>query len=379
MTVTDNFGFHEIDVLNDLLKYYNGDISRIDTILNILGSPGDGSPVTVSEPTDPLSYDFLNTGNLPSGNTFWYTYTYIDSANGLESIAADPIEVMIPDAPLAPDAPTLVSAGSGGTLTPGTYNYILTRYVDTPATETAAVHSASINLPTGQGNDQKITLTLPSLGDATGFNIYRRRPGNVSYNFIASTTSGSFVDTGIAADSERFAPATGNLTSSVSVELIVPDVPAGYFWNIYRTDIEDDFNNKLIGTVIDGSDTFVDTYLVTDYGTPPLETPFLNGEVVWSASGVTDLLSRRQSGMAQLFGEPIVDPGVSMDLDGTLEVDLRPSSDMIVPIVYYLDMTTRTLGILRIRSNGIITLETDSPISNPAAVFIHDISYRLVI
>lgn len=272
---TDNFNFDLIDQISDLLQVYNPTMRQIDVILKIFGSPGDGSGVTVEEPVDPLTHTFNTDGELPATTNFWYGYTFVDPATGLESAISPALAVTTPDELLAPAAPGLVGATSGGNLPYGVYNYVLSWYAGTPDVETSAVNEGTVELFSGGGSDQMITITPESLpADADGYNIYRRRPGNNSFYFLTSVVGDDpFVDDGLTPeDCEQFAPVVSNAISTFGVEVALDDLPVAYEWNIYRTTVNGVWGNTQIGSVTDGSLWFIDTGFEQGYGTPPSET-----------------------------------------------------------------------------------------------------------
>jgi hypothetical protein len=98
----------------------------------------------------------------------------------------------------------------------------------------------------------------------------------------------------------------------------------------------------------------------------------------WLASGITDLELRVTGESIELAGEAVVDPGVSMEL-GTLSASYRPATLKAMPVAYNIDLATpiRELGILVIETDGTVSLEVDTPIVDPAAVYLDGISYRL--
>lgn len=286
---TENFGFSLINKVSDLGDSYNSDISLIDKVLKVMSGIGDGSSVTVDTPVSALTGSSSPGGDLPPESTYWYKYTFIDPASGLESSSSPAFQISTNDLIPSPNAPSLEVTTSGGTLSPGTYNYALSAYYSTSSFETAALNESSVFLYSSGGSDQAVTLTLPALGDATGFNVYRRSPGNVSFYFIGSTTDPTFVDDGLSTvDYERLAPVSSSIVSNSTIELTLGSLPTDYHWKIYRTDIEDDFVNSYIGVVTDGSLSFADTGFETQYGTPPSATPVIVPGNVGLRSGPAD-------------------------------------------------------------------------------------------
>lgn len=276
MANTENFGFSLIENVYDLSKSYNGDISLIDVVLKVVGSAGDGSSVTVSEPSAEFAGSASIGGTLPAGSTYYYAYTHVDPATGLQSAASDEITVETLDEVFSPSAPSFSTASSGGSLTPGQYSYVLSGWKVHNSFETSAVNSSSVTLFSGAGNDQVITLTLPSLGDFDGYNVYRRRPGSSSFYYIGSVTTTELVDDGLAVeDCERFAPVSSNIVSGNLVNLSIDSLPSGYHWKIYRSTVSGDYSNSLIATITDGSLTYADMGDVVQFKSPPVETPVL--------------------------------------------------------------------------------------------------------
>jgi hypothetical protein len=121
---------------------------------------------------------------------------------------------------------------------------------------------------------------LPS--GATGFNIYRQKPGGSGYFWLTSTTSSTYNDTGsVTEDCNRVLPVRNstNATNKVTVCLpgASPVVPADTTWKIYRTYNDGVWTNSVLKWVteetFDGSGIitpcFDDVGYATSLGNPP--------------------------------------------------------------------------------------------------------------
>ena len=79
----------------------------------------------------------------------------------------------------------------------------------------------------------EITITMPSLPTgATGFNIYRKGPGNPRYYYLASTTGSSYVDDGSTALTTSRTTPNNNRTFNTNKVIVTypgatPAVPTG--------------------------------------------------------------------------------------------------------------------------------------------------------
>lgn len=258
--------------------------SNIDTIDRLLGKFNDAlfeDDAPVIDPTDLLSLEVVPSGGLiPAGRTLRYKYTWVD-AFGNES-AASPESVVGTDAPITrPNQPGLTSTSTGGTLLAGNYFYIISAYATVNTSETGGSQAATINVRTGSTN--KITLTFPSLpSGATGFNIFRKGPGEVQFFYLDSvdlnvaTPSSIYVDDNSVTVNNSRTPSATNLTNSTNlVNITLPEaVPDGYTWKVYRTFVSADYNSSLLewvvttdmGVVVDNT---VDSGLKTTIGLPP--------------------------------------------------------------------------------------------------------------
>ena len=248
----------------DGYKFTDADRDLIDNLL-YLGAEGHrhtGAAGSITEPTLPPTLSLSTTGGtIPSGTRVFYKYSYVN-ARGEESKASPEAFVDTPAAVQEPGPPTLTTASTGGVLQGGNYYYVLSAYVGSSIAETRAVSSAYITIPiTTQTN--KNTLTFPSTpAGATGFNIYRRKPGQTKYFWLTSvnmnvaTPPTTYVDTGaVLEDCDRTLPVrnTTNSTNSVTISQpgATPAVPVGYSWRVYRTYVSGNYVNSLLAWVVE--------------------------------------------------------------------------------------------------------------------------------
>lgn len=215
------------------------------------GAAAAESSIDVGNRTLALEH-FDDAGNIPAGVRAYYLFTLV--VDGLESAVSDVFFIDTPPPVASPGAPTLVVATTGGTLLPGNYYYMLTAYTGANTDETRGLNPAFKNIPSGTSTNQ-VTLTLPALPDgATGFNIYRKKPGGVRYDYLTSIDMGAtpateFVDTGaIEEDCDRTLP-LANYTSRMNrVEVTIEGdaVESGDLWRLYRSYTPDSFLNSRI-------------------------------------------------------------------------------------------------------------------------------------
>lgn len=228
-------------------QFTQADRDRIDQLLYLAGEGQHHSGVLAAA-VDPavgpsLTLDTTQ-GTIPGGSRLYYKYSLVD-VNGAES-AASPETFIDTPAPIAsPAAPSAVVTTTGGTLLSGVWYYALSAYEGVNTSETLAGPPAFITIPVGTSTN-KVTLTLPTKPTgATGFNLYRRGPGESTYLYLTSialdvaTPPTTYVDNGsVAKDCNRLLPQS-NTTRQVNAVRVgfpgaTPVVPAGYTWRIYR-------------------------------------------------------------------------------------------------------------------------------------------------
>jgi hypothetical protein len=208
-------------------------------------------------------------GTLPGGSSVYYEYSFVDP-NGLESAPSPVASVSTPAQIATPGTPTGVFSSAAGTLTNGSYYYIISAYQTSSTVETLPSLAAAIAVPsTGEVN-----LTFPTLpAGATGYNVYKMAPGSVQYLFLASTTSTTYTDNGsVAVNCNRTLP-TSNTTSATASVVVTrtASLPAGYTWNLYRTFTAGSWGGTQIASGQTGS-TFTDTGQTAASYTPPTQS-----------------------------------------------------------------------------------------------------------
>lgn len=213
----------------------------------------DGSPA-LGDPTDPPTLIASPTGgHLPAATSFFYRVSFVDQ-HGLESMASSEASVTTPDPLVPPTAPSATTQSDGGTILPGIYSYLIT-YTDAYGGETTP--SSISNVEVIGGSTNIIQLDLPDLVDgATGYAIYRSRPGQSSFYQVAAVTSASWTDTGLPEDQTVQAPTenTTNAANSVAVTIPLGFIPLGCAaWRIYRASFSGGYDgNSLVHEVIEG-------------------------------------------------------------------------------------------------------------------------------
>lgn len=275
-------------------KFFAADRDLIDTLLwlALSGHVHDGASGAADTPATAPDLTLETTGGqIAAGARLWYGFTLVNDLTGIETALSPAGFIDTPEQVAAPAAPTLAWGSLAGSLLPGQYFYLLSAYTDVNTNETEATHAAGIIIPTGTVTN-RVVLTLPSLpGGATGFNIYRRKPGGRSYLYVDSvdmevaTPPDEWVDDGsVAEDCDRIAPTrnTTNATNAITIDLPLDQVPldAGYHWRLYRTANDGDWAGALIQDVVEETSegsgiittTFVDTGVATTSGTPPAQT-----------------------------------------------------------------------------------------------------------
>ena len=239
LPVTDYFGFTRIgpgEAISKngwaaldadrvtLGKLLNAAFNRSFTGVPALGDPTDGPALALN----------ATGGNLPAGTTLYYKIAFVDEY-GLES-AASPEASISTDAPIvAPAAPALTVLTDSGTISTGTFGYVLT-VVDSVGGETTVSPLASIQVSSGSTN--RIQLSLPQLpAGGASFNVYRARPGQTAFYRLANATGSTYIDTGAAEDQTITAPSVNTTNAQMSVTVTTPGafIPEGCVsWRIYR-------------------------------------------------------------------------------------------------------------------------------------------------
>lgn len=235
-----------------------------------------GEAGTVASPTVAPTLALATTsGTLPGGTRVSYKYTLV-SPQGLESAGSPESFVATAALVTVPASPSLiVDATTGGFLPAGLYYYALSAYKPVQTSETPATNIAYISVPSGTTNQVRLTYpTLPT--GATGWNIYRKKPGQGDYFYLTTVAAGptNFVDTGtIAEDCDRRRPTVNRTSGNNRVTVTLPAAlpGAGWTWKLYRTIVVNSYINSLLHHVVEetseGSGVIVTNYIDAGGGT----------------------------------------------------------------------------------------------------------------
>jgi hypothetical protein len=292
MGTTDHYGLKRMGAgesfADNGYQYTDADRQLIDRLL-YLGAEGHHHVGAVADPptlgTLTLTVDDAS-GSIPAGTRVYYKFTLVD-VDGFESAPSDEEYVDTTAAVAEPAAVALTVTTTGGTLLPGQYYYVVTAYTSINTNETKALYPAFVTAPVGTSTN-RITLTLPTLpSGATGFNIYRKGPGEPRYFYLASTTSTTtYIDTGaVEEDCNRTVPVRNSTNSTNNVTASIPTLDPGYTWKLYRTYVAGFYNNSLVHHVVEetteGSGIitpeYIDMGLATLTGTPPVASQTVGG------------------------------------------------------------------------------------------------------
>lgn len=312
MANTTNFGFKKFppgNITDDGNQFTLRDRDLLDALIFSLFNH-DHSGSDEAAPLagfDPLVFPDLTlgtAGTLPGGRVFYYKVSYLD-ANGNETQASTTGTVSTPSPLAPPPVPSAVVATTGGTLTPGTYRYVLS-YYQGATLQTPANNILTVTVPPGTNTNQ-ITLTFATPPDeADGWKIYRRTPVETDYWLLdtVADTETDYVDDGtVNADCTKRRPTinTTNSLNSVTVAIPASELPLDArvaSWRIYRSEVSGVFPaNSLVATVsettTEGGSTLVTSYVdvgaVLGPGTPlqqtavPPAVPQLDAGVAFAA------------------------------------------------------------------------------------------------
>lgn len=249
-----------------------------------------GSVAFVTTPAVPTLTRFATGGLIPAGTRVYYKVALV-SSSGEEGAASAEAYIDTPAAAVEPAAPTLTYLTTGGALYGGDYYYALSAYVGANSSETRATGATFVTVVSTTGTN-KVTVQFPSTpAGATGFNIYRRGPGESRYSYLTSQAMAgglpvSFVDTGaLTPNQNRTIPVvnTTNATNRIVVTYpgATPVVPTGYTWNIYRTYLNAQYTQSLLKHVVEFTSEatptiitfFSDVGNATGSGTPVTVVP----------------------------------------------------------------------------------------------------------
>lgn len=292
---TPNFNFATFNHGNqrdfpggDSWKFSDEDRFNLDAILHaIVNHRHDGvaeSPIAVPTPELELIVG-AEGGILEADTTYYYKITLVDPS-GLETAASAEAFVSTPARVIDPSSPGGITFQStGGFLIPGPYYYKVSAYVGETTIETAPSAVPAQQVIPGGSSTNQITFTFPSLpAGATGWNVYRRKPGGDGYGFLESVIGSetTYTDDGTVDDECTRRPPQQNQTNRnnaiiVSFPGATPETPAGYTWRIYRTTSPANYQQSRVAWVVE--ETFENSGIIVpeytdlgrnaEYGAPP--------------------------------------------------------------------------------------------------------------
>lgn len=137
-----------------------------------------------------------------------------------------------------PAAPTAATSDTGGYLAPATYRYVVTALAE--GGETVASPAVTQVVPSGTSTNV-VTLTLPTVTNATGFRIYGRTNSVAGATLLATLgpLATEWVDTGEAAQTGGYPPTKStarrlNVTTAVT-DIATSDTAGWSVWRDLRT------------------------------------------------------------------------------------------------------------------------------------------------
>lgn len=279
---TNHFGLTRIGQGEQLSKngYAFSDLDRVslDSILYAAITHSHDGSNRLSDPLVPPTLAAAPLGGtLPAGTTFYYRVSLVDKY-GLETAASPETSVTTAPPLSAPTPPSAVVETTSGTIAPGTWSYILT-YITSTGGETTI--SSPNNVQVTTGNTNRIRLTLPVMPTgASGYRIYRSRPGQSQFYYLDQTTSTTYYDPGNAEDQTITNPTTNTTNSTNAITVTIPSgtIPVGCMgWKVYRALDSGGYDgNSLVHYVVEGSSdtstdvntTYVDTGAALVQGFP---------------------------------------------------------------------------------------------------------------
>lgn len=325
--ITNHYGLQKLGAGDPFstngYKFVDRDRDMLDR-LAYLGAEGHrhtGEAAEVAAPTMTLALAIDGDGgSIPAGTRVHYKYTLVD-VNGFETAPSSEVFIDTPAAITEPAAPVLTQATTGGLLLPGSYYYVLTAYSPVNTSETKAAAPAYITVPVGTSTN-RITITFPTPpAGAVGWNIYRKKPGDARYNYLASVSvaTPSVTDTGaVAEDCNRTVPTrnTTNATNAVEIILMTDDatpvmatVPPGFTWKLYRTYIAGSYLNSTLHWVVEetfeGSGViapfYIDVGAAVTAGGPPEASQFIGSPSKIDIEDAAEVQGRLPMGAVSAF------------------------------------------------------------------------------
>ena len=321
-------------------------IDVIDRLIRlIMDHRHDGSYEQLSAPGAPDVDETTTEGFLRPGQTYYYRVAALDGDLGMETPAGPSSWVTIS---AALEAPTLSSddvtvTTEGGSLAPGLYQYAVTVYSNYYTYDTNCPSPLTVNLSPMLGDEQIVTITLPSLpSGASGWNIYRRVPGAGPFRLVDSLVgeTSEYVDDGSAVEGSRELP-TRNLSGwNRSATITRPDDITGD-WVIFRSTDDDDWNASRLAVVPSTDDSYLDHGDGTSFEAPyEGDSPFVNPQPISynelsHVPHVVTFHADGASGTGALGGEWVCPFGSASvaGLTAHLDAGTTPNSDDLIAVL----------------------------------------------
>lgn len=193
---TPRFGFNwfdsqtDGDITDDALKFTGEDRLTLDSILAALEKHDHHRVEIIGQPNSIPTATYDIGGELESGTEYFYVVSFV-TADGLETISGPETSVTTPDVLAIPIAPSAVTSDATGTLTEGIYYYAVTGLRD--AEESGL---SDFTVITVLDDENTVTITLPPLGDAQRFQIWRQKETEETWTRIGITDAATFTDDG---------------------------------------------------------------------------------------------------------------------------------------------------------------------------------------
>ncbi len=228
-------------------KFTGDDRLVIDRLLAALEGHSHHPTAELTPPSDPLTLGFDDSGGrLSAGETYHYLISFLN-ASGLETISGPETAISTPDVLPTPDTPSANTPAPEdnitGTLPPGGYFYLITGLRG--GEESAASDPVSVTVT---DDDSAVVLTLPELGDAEQYQVWRMADTDADFTRIGTTDTDSFTDdgsvpAGVYGDPANIVPVTNTGVDNYAVTIELGDddkaqVLAGNIkaWRIYRSE-----------------------------------------------------------------------------------------------------------------------------------------------
>lgn len=214
-------------------------------------------------------------GTLPAATAITATYTLVDAFGG-ETAAAPIAVVTTPDPITAPETPVAAMETTAGTLTSGTYFYVLT-LLDNAGGETTASQPVQVIRDPGPANGQVrltgLTAVLAAHPGAVAYRIYRSKGVIGDYDLLITDDADTVLDDGsVPLDCGVKPPRLNTTNNTASVTVTVPDVGTATGYRVYLS-VDSEFLSPALYGITRLAATATDPILVTalllDDGRPP--------------------------------------------------------------------------------------------------------------